>query len=100
MADVNKALKDVAKKGTISIGEKQTKAAVKNGNAKMVVMAENCPYAPELTTMAKEKNIPIYNYASQGIELGYVCGKNYAIAAFAVLDEANSNVLQLVKKRK
>jgi len=100
MVDVNKALKDVAKKGTISIGEKQTKGAIKKGTAKMIVVAENCPYAEELTGLAKEKDVPIYNYAAQGVELGYVCGKNFAIAAFAVLDEGDSNVMQLVRKRK
>lgn len=100
MVDVNKTLKDVAKKGTIIIGEKQTKSAVIKGNAKMVVIAENCPYAAELSALAKEHNIPMYQHASSGVDLGFVCGKNFAIAAFAVLDAADSNVLQLVKKRK
>ena len=31
MVDVNKALKDVSKKGTIIIGKKQTKTAIQKG---------------------------------------------------------------------
>jgi ribosomal protein L30E len=41
MVDVNKALKDVSKKGTITLGQKQTKAAIQKGTAKLVVIANN-----------------------------------------------------------
>jgi large subunit ribosomal protein L30e len=100
MVDVNKALKDVAKKGTIIIGEKQTKAAIQKGKAKLVVMAMNCPYVKTITTLVTENNVPLYNYASTGVDLGYTCGKNYAVSCFAVIEEGESNILQLVKKRK
>lgn len=100
MVDVNKALKDVSKKGTINIGEKQTKAAIQKGTAKLVVMAENCPAAKTITALASEQKIPLYTYEATGVELGYSCGKNFSVSCFAVLDEGESNILQLVKKRK
>ena len=100
MVDVNKALKDVAKKGKISIGQKQTKTAIQKGQAKLVVMANNCPYAKTITILASENKVPLYNYTSTGVELGYTCGKSFAVSLFAVLDEGDSNILQLVKKRK
>ncbi|GAG17630.1 unnamed protein product, partial [marine sediment metagenome] len=53
-----------------------------------------------LSTMAKEKKVPIYRYTSNGVELGYACGKNFAVSAFAVIDEGESSILQLVKKGK
>jgi large subunit ribosomal protein L30e len=100
MVDVNKALKDVSKKGTIIIGEKQTKAAIKKGTAKLVVMANNCPYADVMMALASENKIPVYNYTASGVDLGYTCGKNYAVSSFAVLNEGESNILSLVRKRK
>ncbi len=100
MVDVNKALKDVSKKGTISLGEKQTKAAIQKGTAKLVVMASNCPFAKTITILANDKKVPLFTYASTGVELGYTCGKNYAVSCFAVLQEGESNILQLVKQRK
>ena len=100
MVDINKALKDVAKKGTITIGEKQTKQAIIKQTAKAVVLANNCPYAAALTPLAEQKNIPTYVYHSSGVDLGHSCGKNYAVAAFAVLDEGESNILSLIKPRK
>jgi large subunit ribosomal protein L30e len=100
MVDVNKALKDVSKKGTIILGEKQTKAAIQKGTAKLVVMANNCPFAKTINTLAGEQKVPLFNYTSTGVELGYACGKNFAVSCFAVLAEGESNILQLVKKRK
>jgi large subunit ribosomal protein L30e len=100
MVDVNKALKDVTKKGTISLGEKQTKSAIQKGTAKLVVMAKNCPAEKTIASLARENKIPIYIFTSTGVELGYTCGKNYAVSCFAVLEEGESNILQLVNKRK
>jgi large subunit ribosomal protein L30e len=100
MVDVNKALKDVSKKGTISIGQKQTLSAIKNGTAQLVVMANNCPNAEVITARATENKVPIFTYSSTGVDLGYTCGKNFAVSTFAVIKEGESNILQLVKKRK
>jgi large subunit ribosomal protein L30e len=100
MVDINKALKDVAKKGTITIGEKQTKQAITKQTAKAVILAKNCPYAATITPLAEEKHIPVYVYHSSGVDLGHSCGKNYAVAAFAVINEGESNILSLIKPRK
>lgn len=100
MVDVNKTLKSVVKKGTVKIGEKQTKTAINTGTAKLIIMANNCPYNEELNKLVKEKKVPIYNYTSNGVELGIACGKNYSVSAFAVIDEGESNILQLIKKGK
>ena len=100
MVDVNKLLKNVVKKGKVKIGERQTKIAISDGSAKLIVISSNCPYSAEITTLAKEKNAPIYNYKADGVELGYVCGKNFVVSAFAVVDVGESNIMQLAKKRK
>jgi len=100
MVDVNKTLKEVVKKGTVKIGEKQTLNAMKDGSAKLIVVANNCPYEQALQDMAKEKSIPVYNYTQNGVELGYTCGKSYAVSALAIIDEGESSVMQLIKRGK
>ena len=100
MVDVNKILKDVVKKGKVMLGEKQTKTAINNGSAKLIVMANNCPYSKEITDLANEKKVDIYNYNFDGTELGYACGKQFVVSAFAVIDEGDSNIMHLIKKRK
>ena len=100
MVDVNKLLKDVVKKGKVKIGEKLSKKAISSGDAKIIILSNNCPYSEDISKLAKENKTPIYNHSADGVELGYVCGKNYVVSAFAVVDVGESNIMQLVKKRK
>ena len=98
MVDVDKVLKNTVKKGKVKIGTKQTKQAVNDGSAKLIVISNNCPYNMEINELAKKKKIPIYNTKSNSIDLGYTCGKAFAVSVFAVLDDGGSNILNLVKK--
>lgn len=99
MVEVDKVLKSTVKKGEVKIGNKQTSQALKDGKAKLVVISDNCPYASEISTLAKKKNIPVYNYNSNSINLGYTCGKSFAVSVFAVMNDGGSNILSLVKKK-
>jgi len=98
MVEVDKLLKNTVKKGKVKIGAKETKQAVNNGKAKLVVIAENCPYASQIHSLAKKKKIPVYNYNSNSINLGYTCGKAFAVSVFAVMDDGGSDILNLVIK--
>jgi len=99
MVDVDKVLKSTVKKGKVMIGSKQVKMVIKNGTAKLIVMAKNYPYSSEIDKLAKKKKIPVYNHKSNSIDLGYTCGKTFAVSVFAVMDEGGSNILQLAQKR-
>ena len=98
MVDVDKVLKTTVKKGKVKIGTKQTKQVISDGSAKLIVMSKNCPYSSEISTLAKKKKIPIYNCNSNSIDLGYTCGKSFAVSVFAVIEEGGSNILNIVKK--
>ena len=99
MVDIDKVLKNTVKKGKVKIGTKETKSVINSGVAKIIVMAKNCPYPAEISNLAKKKNIPVYNCESNSIDLGYTCGKAFAVSVFAVLDDGGSNILNIVKKR-
>ena len=98
MVDIDKVLKNTVKKGKVKIGTKETKAVIKEGSAKLVVFANNCPHYSEINELAKKKKIPIYDCDSNSIDLGYTCGKAFAVSVFAVLDDGGSNIQNLVKK--
>jgi large subunit ribosomal protein L30e len=99
MIDADKILKNAVKNGKVKIGAKQTKLAVKDGSAKLIIISKNCPFSSEISTLADKKKVPVYNYESSSINLGFTCGKNYAVSAFAVLDDGGSNIMNLVKKK-
>ncbi|MEF8879636.1 MAG: 50S ribosomal protein L30e [Candidatus Thermoplasmatota archaeon] len=97
MVEVETVFKNTVKNGEVKIGEKEVKQVLKNGKAKMVVIADNCPYSEELQNLAEKKETPVYNYKANSIDLGYSCGKAYAVSSFAVLKDGGSNILKIVK---
>ena len=99
MVDVDKVLKSTIKKGKVMIGSKQVKMVISDGTAQLIVLAKNCPYSSEIDKLAKKKKIPVYNHNSNSIDLGYTCGKTFAVSVFAVMDDGGSNILQLAQKR-
>ena len=98
MVDIDKILKSTVKKGRVKIGTKETKSVIEDGSAKLVVLAKNYSYYQEINDLAKKKKIPVYKTNSNSIDLGYTCGKAFAVSVFAVLDDGGSNILNLVKK--
>jgi len=98
MVDIEKVLKTTVKKGTVKIGAKQTKQVISDGSAKLVIISKNCPFSKEISTLASKKKIPIYNYRSNSIDLGYTCGKAYAVSVFAVINDGGSNIINVVNK--
>ena len=98
MVDIDKVLKHTVKKGKVKIGTKETKSAINNGTAKLIVISDNNPHSSEISKLSKKKNIPVYSSDSSSIELGYTCGKAFSVSIFAVIDDGGSNILNLVKK--
>ena len=100
MIDLDRLHKTVEKKGNVKIGAKEKKATITNGSAKLIIHAKNCPEKNEITTLAQEKKIPVYSYKSNSVDLGVACGKSYAVSSFAVINDGNTNIMQIIKKRK
>ncbi|WP_406658013.1 50S ribosomal protein L30e [Methanolobus sp. ZRKC2] len=89
--NIDKALIKVIRTGKVIIGSNRTiDAAVKN-EAKMVVLAANCP--PEIREKVESTDVPVLNYPGPGTELGPACGKPFIIAAMAILDSGESDIL-------
>ncbi|MFO8078490.1 MAG: 50S ribosomal protein L30e [Thermoplasmatota archaeon] len=99
MVDDEKVFKNMVKKGSVVFGSRQTRLTVDKNDAKLVVIASNCPEDDEITTIAEEKNIPVYHAAANNVDLGSHCGKAYAVSVFAVIDDGGVNISSLLKKR-
>ena len=87
--DINKVLRSVLSTGKVVVGGRQTRDAVKNGKAQVVVLSSNCP----ADTVNEMKNIPVINYPGTSVDLGVACGKPFSIAALAVLEQGESEIL-------
>jgi len=101
MVDINRALRLAATTGKVEIGTKATAHAVKNGHAKLVVLARNLPQDArgEIESAARAKGVAVVDFDGPNVELGPACGKPFAVAALAVLEPGQSDVLQLRNQR-
>lgn len=88
--DIARALKTAATSGDVRFGLAEVKKCVSKGEAKMVVLASNCP---EKDSFADLKGVKLLAYSGTNIELGAACGKPFSISALAIVSPGESNIL-------
>ncbi len=89
--NVDKSLIKAVKTGKVIIGANRTIDAAAEGTAKMVILASNCP--EDIKQKVQATNVPVLEYEGTSVELGPVCGKPFTIAAMAILDVGESDIL-------
>lgn len=87
--DISKVLRTTISTGKVLIGTKQTLDAVKNGKAQVVVVSSNC----QGKTLSEIKGVPVVKYPGSMVDLGVACGKPFSIAAMAVIEPGESDIL-------
>ena len=97
--DVNRALRNAAATGKVTLGLNETLKDILSKKAKLVVIAENAPEAAvaQVNAAIEKAKVPLYNYQGKNTELGPACGKPYSVAVLAVTEAGDSDVLQLAK---
>ena len=88
--DIQKALRIAVDTGDVVFGVNQTRKAIEEKKAKLVVVASNCPFA-DLKSQTKVK---VYEFKGSNAELGAACGKPFYISVLAVIDPGDSTILQ------
>ena len=88
-----KELKKVLNSGKVLFGVKQAKKALNKGDAKLVIVANNCPERNEI----QEWNVAKIFFDGDSVELGASCGKPFSISVLTIIDEGESNLLKMVK---
>jgi len=99
VVDVDKAIRMAVRTGKVILGSKRTIQLVKHGKVKLAIVASNCPaeIKNDLEYYCKLSNVPVYIYDGTSWDLGAVCGKPFMVAAMAVVDPGDSEILKLVK---
>ncbi|WP_461866087.1 50S ribosomal protein L30e [Thermococcus sp.] len=95
-------LRKVLETGKIIIGSKRTIELSKTGGAKLIIIAKNAPkdVKDDVTYYSRLSNIPVYEFDGTSVELGTLLGKPFVIAALAVVDPGESNILALAGGKK
>ena len=93
--DIARQLKQGISTGSIVFGQRQTSSQCSKGDAKMVLVAANCPesFIDELRN--SHPSIPMQQVAMVNRQLGAACGKPFPVSSLCILDAGISDLLQL-----
>lgn len=94
--EIKKALKKALKTGNVHLGSKRTVKSLENNEAKLVLLAANCP--EDLKAEVSRFNIPLIEFEGTNVELGAICGKPYSIASLAVIEPGESDIMNAIEK--
>ncbi|XP_058291710.1 large ribosomal subunit protein eL30-like [Hylobates moloch] len=89
------------KSGNYMLEYKQTLKMIRQGTAKLVILAYNCPALRKLeveyyTMLAK---IGVHHYSGNNIELGTACGKYYRVCTLALTDPGDSAIIRSIPEQ-
>jgi large subunit ribosomal protein L30e len=92
---VTSRLQLVIKSGKYTLGWKSTIKAIRNGKAKLVLVAGNCPAIrkSEMDYYGMLSKVPIHAFTGSNNDLGTVCGRFYRVSVLAITDPGDSDIL-------
>ena len=85
-----KELKRAIDTGKVYYGIRQARKALKRGEAKMFIVASNCPFIEEL----ENSGVKVVKYDGHGLQLGAVCGKPFNVSVITIVDPGESKILK------
>ena len=93
--DLSRQLKNAIATGNLRFGQRQAIDACALGEAKVVILAANCPtdFTDELH--ANHPEVTKFRSGMVNRELGIACGKPFSVSTISIIDAGDSELLQL-----
>jgi large subunit ribosomal protein L30e len=96
MINIDRALRSSIRTGKVVLGSNQTVETGTAGQAKLIIYAEDCPH--DVRSQLDGLDVPLYRYQGQGRDLGSACGKPFSVAALAIIEPGDSEVMALLRE--
>ena len=95
---LNQPIASAVSTGKCKIGAKSSIDSVKKGEAKLVVVAANCPQDEynDIERFAKLAGIKITRFEGTSWDLGETVGKPFMVSAIAIIEPGDSKILKMV----
>ena len=102
MIDEDKAIATAVKTGKVIFGTNEAIRSIKNGKARLIIMASNIPsqIRGDLEYYGSLSSIPVVTYRGNNIDLGMVCGRLFAVATLTIKEAGDSEILKLAGEAK
>jgi large subunit ribosomal protein L30e len=83
------------KSGKFTLGYKSTLKTLRQGKAKLIMIAANCPplRKSELEYYAMLSKTGVHHYNGNNIDLGTACGKYFRVGTLSIIDAVSLLVL-------
>lgn len=86
-----RSLRNAIETGDVRFGVAQCWKAVKEGDAKLLVLSSNCS-----DETLGEQDVKIHRFEGSNSELGRRCGKPFGISALVVVNEGESDIISSI----
>ena len=96
MINIDRALRSSIRTGKVVLGSNRTVEAGLNGQAKLIICAEDCPH--DVRAQLDSMDLPLYGYQGMGRDLGSACGKPFSVAALAIIEPGDSEIMALLRE--
>ncbi len=95
---LNQPIASAVSTGNCRIGAKSAIDAIKDGMAKLVVVASNCPHDTygDIKRYAELAGAKIYEFKGTSLDLGEIVGKPFMVSAIAIIEPGDSQILEMV----
>merc|ERR1712154_70041 len=103
---INARLALVMKSGKYSLGFKTTMKTLRQGKAKLILIANNCQALrkSEIEYYAMLAKTGVHHFSGDNNELGTACGRYYRVSILSITDPGDSDIIRslpgAVKKRR
>ncbi len=96
MINVDRALRSSIRTGNVVLGSNRTVEAGIGGQAKLIIYAIDCP--EDVRMHLESMDLPVYGYQGMGKDLGSACGKPFSVAALAIIEPGDSEIMALQRE--
>merc|ERR1711974_258751 len=93
---INSRLALVMKSGKYTLGYRKTLETLRQGKAKLVIIANNTPplRKSEIEYYAILAKTGVHHYTGNNIELGTACGKYFRVCTLSITDPGDSDIIR------
>lgn len=93
---INSRLALVMKSGKYVLGYQQTLKTLRQGKAKLVIIANNTPplRKSEIEYYAMLAKTGVHHYNGNNLELGTACGKLFRVTTLSITDPGDSDIIR------
>ena len=93
--DISRQIKQGISTGELVFGQRETISACARGDARLILVAANCPQEHVDVLASNQPNIPVHRLQMVNRELGSACAKPFAVSSICIIDAGQSELMSL-----